>query len=64
MHPVPPLTNDCCLFLDLDGTLLHLRDDPATIRADAALLALLEACAARLDGALAIISGQADRRSG
>lgn len=58
MHSVPPLTNDCCLFLDLDGTLLHLRDDPATIRADAALLALLENCAARLGGALAIISGR------
>ncbi len=55
---LPTLANDSCLFLDLDGTLLDLRDDPASIRADAALLALLAACAARLDGALAIISGR------
>jgi trehalose 6-phosphate phosphatase len=56
----PPslLATDDCLFLDLDGTLLHLRDDPATIPADAALLRLLEHCAARLGGALAIISGR------
>ncbi len=59
MSPVPPLTADCCLFLDLDGTLLDLRDDPATIRADPALLALLRSIAARrLGGALAIISGR------
>jgi trehalose 6-phosphate phosphatase len=58
MNPVPTLANDSCLFLDLDGTLLHLRDDPASIRADPELLALLEACARRLDGALAIISGR------
>lgn len=58
MSPVPPLTADCCLFLDLDGTLLDLRDDPATIRADPALLALLQECSARLGGALAIISGR------
>jgi trehalose 6-phosphate phosphatase len=58
MSPAPPLTTDCCLFLDLDGTLLALRDDPATIRADPVLLALLQDCRARLGGALAIISGR------
>ncbi len=58
MNPLPTLANDSCLFLDLDGTLLDLRDDPASIRADAALLALLAACSRRLDGALAIISGR------
>ncbi len=58
MGPVPPLHQDNCLFLDLDGTLLALRDDPAVIRADAALLELLAQCAARLHGALAIISGR------
>jgi trehalose 6-phosphate phosphatase len=58
MSPVPTLAADSCLFLDLDGTLLDLRDDPATIRADAALLELLTACAAHLGGALAIISGR------
>jgi trehalose 6-phosphate phosphatase len=58
MNPVPTLATDSCVFLDLDGTLLHLRDDPASIRADATLLALLETCASRLGGALAIISGR------
>jgi trehalose 6-phosphate phosphatase len=58
MNAAPPLADDNCLFLDLDGTLLHLRDDPATIPADPALLKLLADCATRLDGALAIISGR------
>jgi len=58
MSPAPPLATDNCLFLDLDGTLLDLRDDPASIRADSALLALLADCSQRLDGALAIISGR------
>ncbi len=48
---VPPLAAGNCLFLDLDGTLLALRDDPATIPADAALLALLESSATYLGGA-------------
>jgi len=55
---VPPLASDNCLFLDLDGTLLALRDDPAAVPADPALVLLLEDCSARLDGALAIISGR------
>jgi len=54
----PPLAVDNCLFLDLDGTLLALRDDPASIPADAALLALLQEIATYLGGALAIISGR------
>lgn len=58
MDRVPPLADDNCLFLDLDGTLLHLRDDPATIPADPPLIELLANCSSRLDGALAIISGR------
>ncbi len=54
----PPLAADNCLFLDLDGTLLALRDDPASIPADAALLALLQETTTYLGGALAIISGR------
>lgn len=46
------------MFLDLDGTLLALRDDPAVVRADAALMALLHDCTARVTGALAIVSGR------
>lgn len=58
MSTAPPLNADNCLFLDLDGTLLDLRDDPATIHADVALLALLNDCVQRLGGALAVISGR------
>jgi trehalose 6-phosphate phosphatase len=54
----PPLAAGHCLFLDLDGTLLALRDDPAPIPADTALLALLQATSNYLGGALAIISGR------
>lgn len=53
----PPRAGDA-LFLDFDGTLLHLQDDPAAVRADPALLALLQECADGLGGALAIISGR------
>ena len=56
--PVPALGPHDCLFVDLDGTLLDLRDDPRGVPADPALLELLRACARRLDGALAIISGR------
>ena len=46
------------LFLDVDGTLLAIRDDPADVSADKALIATLEACFDRLDGAMALISGR------
>lgn len=46
------------LFLDLDGTLLDLIDDPEQVIADAALRALLARLARRLDGRLAIVSGR------
>lgn len=58
MTAAPPIAAGDCVFLDLDGTLLHLRDDPAPVRADAGLLALLESCARRLGGALAVVSGR------
>jgi trehalose 6-phosphate phosphatase len=46
------------LFLDVDGTLLDIQDDPAAVRADAALIDLLVAVERRLDGALSLISGR------
>jgi trehalose 6-phosphate phosphatase len=58
MNRVPPLAADNCVFLDLDGTLLALRDDPVIHRADAALQLLLASCSLYLQGALAIISGR------
>ena len=58
MNLAPSLAADDCLFLDLDGTLLHFTDDPTIIPADPPLLALLSGCARRVGGALAIVSGR------
>ena len=46
------------LFLDLDGTLVDFAARPEAVRADAALLALLQALGERSGGALALISGR------
>lgn len=54
----PPLSDDCALFLDVDGCLLEFADDPSSVRADASLLASLEAASRRLGGALALVSGR------
>lgn len=58
MPAAPPLDTGQCLFLDLDGTLLHLREDPVIVRADPVLIAQLADLGARLGGALAIVSGR------
>jgi len=58
----PPLRADVALFLDVDGTLLDLMDDHAATRADSGLKNLLSAVAARLDGALALVSGRSLQR--
>ncbi len=52
-----PSTN-WALFLDVDGTILHLRDTPDSVSASASLLDLLEAISSRLDGAVALVSGR------
>jgi trehalose 6-phosphate phosphatase len=54
----PPLTRECALFLDIDGTLLELAPTPDGVRVDGAIAALLPALARRLDGALALITGR------
>ena len=46
------------LFLDVDGVLLPFADTPADVVAPAALLARLRELHARLDGALALVSGR------
>lgn len=46
------------LFLDLDGTLLDLIDDPDKVIADEGLRDLLQRLARRLHGRLAIVSGR------
>lgn len=46
------------LFLDVDGTLLEICDDPGEVRSDAGLNALLETLFNELDGALSLVSGR------
>jgi trehalose 6-phosphate phosphatase len=46
------------LFLDVDGTLLGIRDNPADVSADDALIAVLGRCFDRLGKAMALISGR------
>ncbi|HZN47311.1 MAG TPA: trehalose-phosphatase, partial [Ramlibacter sp.] len=55
---LPPLDRRCALFLDLDGTLLHIAQRPQDVRVDDALVALLGLLQGRLAGALALISGR------
>jgi len=51
-------TDRFALLLDLDGTLLDIASRPEAVLVPAGLPALLEAVRARLDGALALVSGR------
>jgi len=55
----PPLSADSALFLDIDGTLVAVVDDPRLARVDADLVAALPRLRARLDGAVALVTGRA-----
>lgn len=55
----PPIAPACALFLDFDGTLAGLRDDPDAVRLSDEECETLCAAADRLGGALAVISGRA-----
>ncbi|MEO1964558.1 trehalose-phosphatase [Hyphomonas sp.] len=54
----PPLRAEDALFLDFDGTLAGLQDDPDTVFLASGMDAVLETIGGRLDGALAILSGR------
>jgi trehalose 6-phosphate phosphatase len=61
--PAPPSWGELgrrpvALFLDVDGTLVDFEARPEHVRATAGLVAMLREVAARLDGALALISGR------
>jgi trehalose 6-phosphate phosphatase len=56
--PPPSLLAGAALFLDFDGTLVPIVDDPADVAADADLLRVLDALRAGLNGRLAIVSGR------
>jgi trehalose 6-phosphate phosphatase len=55
---IPSAAPPQALFLDLDGTLMEFRDDPAAVHADSALCNAVATCSERLGGALAIVSGR------
>lgn len=59
MTSPPPTPRRPALFLDVDGTLLDLRARPEQVVADAPLIQLLQRVHARVDGALALVSGRA-----
>ncbi len=57
----PPQNPDLAttaLFLDVDGTLLEIRERPEDVEADGDLIALLQALSAAVNGALSLISGR------
>lgn len=58
-RPLPPALDDsCALFLDVDGTLLEFAPDPDAVSVPPPLRETLRALAARLDGAVALVSGR------
>ena len=57
-RPGPSLLQGASLFLDLDGTLLELIDQPDQVKADEGLLDLIGRLSDRLEGRLAIVSGR------
>ncbi|MCL7713328.1 trehalose-phosphatase [Stenotrophomonas mori] len=58
LRPPPALDSGCALFLDVDGTLVGFSAQPEDVRLPAAAGALVARVAARLDGALALVSGR------
>lgn len=60
VRPGPPVLDlrQCCLFLDVDGTLAELQPEPAMVRIDASLRGLLQRAQQLTGGALALISGR------
>jgi trehalose 6-phosphate phosphatase len=56
--PPPPDPRRDALFLDLDGTLLDIRERPHAVHASEELRELLRLATERLSGALAIVTGR------
>ena len=58
MDSFPTAPDHAALFLDFDGTLVDIAGTPDSIQVPPALPALLQRLSARLDGALAVVSGR------
>ena len=56
--PLPVLSGEHALFLDFDGTLAPIQDDPETVALPSGGAALLLTLSNMLDGALVLISGR------
>ncbi|MGE0666483.1 MAG: trehalose-phosphatase [Sphingomonadales bacterium] len=54
----PLQSSRMALFLDLDGTLIDIRETPDAVEVPRELPGVLERAAMRLDGALAVVSGR------
>jgi trehalose 6-phosphate phosphatase len=48
----------CCLFLDVDGTLIEFKDNPTDAVGDPELTTLLQSAQEKFGGALALVSGR------
>lgn len=58
LHALPLIGHDTALFLDFDGTLVDLAPQPEAVRLPPDLPSTLRQLSARLNGALAIVSGR------
>ena len=58
MQSLPPLNRSVALFLDFDGTLVDLAEQPELVHVPATLVPLLTALQGELDGAVAVVSGR------
>ena len=54
----PPIQSEDAVFLDVDGTLMAIMDDPAAVIAPEELRAVLATLSNRVGGALALVSGR------
>lgn len=54
----PPATVDWAFFLDVDGTLLEIAEQPSAVRVDLELLELIGRLSGASGGALALVSGR------
>ncbi|MEL6214926.1 MAG: trehalose-phosphatase [Pseudomonadota bacterium] len=54
----PPIQADDAVFLDVDGTLMPIIDDPAAVVAPEELRAVIATLSDRVGGALALVSGR------